>query len=372
MPANIAVIDGKTAAFTADEKAWWDILGERVVKGQQEWKKAIKEAGLDWQVVKKPLFCKDLKQKVFELPDRVAIYRDVDNAYIGNVSKTFEVVQNDEGFQWVDTLLEAENGAHYESAGALGNGAQIWLLAKVPFDINIAGTDDKSENFLLLSMAHDGSQALTAKLTSVRVVCWNTLQQALQGEGAVLRMKHTKNIHVRMDSAKAVWKGVEQTVKTLEEKLNTLASRRMTRESAKAIFDRLFPPRKGEKGEEVESKRRENTLSKIYQLYDSNDQNQIPEIRGTAYNLLNAVTEFTDHQRGVRVTKGREEQKLSDDEIRKENAIFGGAAKFKEDALEVILEQTAGNPVHKIKHGMTVPDVPGILGDVIAQTESAN
>ena len=61
----------------------------------------------------------------------------------------------------------------------------------------------------------------------------------------------------------------------------------------KTVLDRLFPGKKDENGKS--STRNDNILADVLRCYESNDRNQFPEQRGTAYNLLNAVTEYTDH-----------------------------------------------------------------------------
>src|SRR4029077_13181165 len=96
---------------------------------------------------------------------------------------------------------------------------------------------------------------------------------------------------------------------------------------------RLFPENK-----QADSQtRREGIITQVLGLYESNDGNAIPEIKGTAYNLLNAVTEYADHFRGVRVTSGR--QGMNEGAVRAENALFGTGDKLKSDAMVADLEE---------------------------------
>ena len=71
-------------------------------------------------------------------------------------------------------------------------------------------------------------------------------------------------------------------------------------------MDKLFPQRKDEKGEKVDTTRRTNILRDILTLYDDNDGNAFPEQRGTAYNLLNSITNYVDHERSSKGGIGRE------------------------------------------------------------------
>src|SRR5438552_1577441 len=65
--------------------------------------------------------------------------------------------------------------------GYLGNGEVIWLLAKLPENIKIT-RDDVVEPYMLLTNSHDGTIAIDFRLTTVRVVCQNTLTLAMRGD----------------------------------------------------------------------------------------------------------------------------------------------------------------------------------------------
>jgi phage/plasmid-like protein (TIGR03299 family) len=358
--------DGRQNAMwtVGGRKAAWHELGQRTPDAQS-WDQAMQLAGLDWRVIKRQLFGSMAEDSNNLQPvPAYGIFRDSDGAYLGTVGDQYTPIQNRYAFDFVDSLLEAENGAHYESAGALGNGERIWCLARVPHTITVAG-EDKSEVFLLFTTSHDGSMAATAKLSTVRVVCQNTLNQALSANGSMVRVKHTRDAERRLDQCKKLMQGVAMDAKQLEEKLNLLAARRMTKESMRSILDRLFPAPADEK---ASTARRENLLADVLSLYESNDKNTFPQIRGTAYNLLNAVTEFTDHVRSARITEGRKDYSIA--QARAENAFVGTGDKLKQEALEVILQDTAGNPIHSAIYSRPViaASTGSLLDDAIAST----
>ena len=352
--------NGVNAMFcVGDRKAAWHELGQRT-ENAVTWSEAQKLAGLDWTVTKEQLYL-PVNGDFVHVPTW-GIVRSSDGAYLGTVGAQYQIIQNVEAFDFVDTLLEAESGSHYESAGALGNGERIWCLARVPHTITVAG-EDKSEVFLLFTTSHDGSMAATAKMSTVRVVCQNTLNMALSANGAMVRVKHTRDAQRKMDHARRLMEGVGVDAKKLEEKLNLLAARRMTRESMTAIFDRLFPkPKEADQN----TTRRENVLADVLRLYESNDKNAFPQIRGTAYNLLNAITEYTDHERTARITDGRKGYSVS--QARAENALVGTGDKLKQDALEYILESTVGAPlVPQVIYSRPVSDraIPPTSGSLL-------
>ena len=360
-------ISGETAAWYAgDRKEVWHHLGQYTpeAKNLHDVKRL---AHLTFNAYKHPLFARPEAingkvQPILEIPDKVAIFRDDTGAYLGTVGDGYTVIQIDDMFSFVDDVLRAEAGAHYSAAGALGKGERVWIAAAIPQSVKIHGTQDEHKSFLMFVNAFDGSMNGIAKLVDTRPVRQNTISIALGESGSMFRFRHTKNVQARMQAAKDAWTGITQEVERLNAKLNTLAARKVTRETYVAIMDRLFPINKDAEFQT----RRDNLLAAIAERYEYNDNNAIPEIQGTAYNLLNAVTEYTDHLRTARLTEGRKADGYTIERARAENAVFDSGAKLKTDALNVILELTATAPPNR-----NVGASSGIGHEVVAELLNA-
>jgi phage/plasmid-like protein (TIGR03299 family) len=353
MAHNLANIDGKTAMWcVGDREAAWHHLGQRT-DGAQTWSQAMELAGLNWPIILNDMYT---RAPGGGTPTKVETHKAVwrgngSPAILGVVGADYGVIQNAQAFDFVDALLQAHDGAHYESAGALGKGEKIWVMARVPgADIRIAGTDDVSRSYLLVATGHTGNLSYVAKLCTERVVCENTLQVALGQEGALCRIRHSSQASSRLDMAKKLMPSITLDAKALEVKLNALAQRKMTKDSMLAVLGRLFPENK----ETQRQGRRDTVLAKVLELFESNDSNAIPQVRGTAYNMLNAVTEFTDHFRPVRMTSSTDG--LSVDQVRAQNAVFGAGDSLKSGALTILLEETEKNPAHDLS-------IPSMTGD---------
>lgn len=309
----------------------WHKLGQRTPNAVT-WAQAVQLADLNWEVVKKQLYARNTLNAVVPVP-MYGTFRSDDGAYLGCVGEGYSIIQNKDQFQWIDAILEAANGAHYETAGALGNGERIWCLARIPQgDYQIDG-GDKHQTYLMGATSHDGSMAQTLKLVDERVVCNNTLQIALRESGMAVRIKHTTNAKSRMDQAVRSMAVVLDAATGIKAKMERLASNKLTRESVNHILDRLFPQSDNEKANQT---RRNNTLVEVLNLYANNDKNAFPSVKGTGYNLFNAVTEYADHFRTARGNGSEPAQVAS---ARAESAMFGSGDKLKTQALTVILEE---------------------------------
>lgn len=350
---NINPVTNQHSFFSARQAAWHK-LGT-VVSEAQSWEQAIVLAGLDWEVEKKQLFHPDTN----ELIPAWGTFRSDNNAFLGTVGSIYEPIQNKYQFDFVDTLLEMENGAHYETAGALGNGERVFCLAKIGNGFDLHGIGDKHEIYLLFTTAHDGRASAKVFLTAVRVVCMNTLRMALQSAGKnALTIRHTKNAKEKLQQAKKLMGAGQQTRESLKEKLEILAERKVDHDIVAQVMKRLFTFDEKSKEPTAQSA---TAMMEILDRFESNDKDAFPELRGTAVNLLNAFTEYTDHYKPVRVTEGR--KGTSESTLRADNALFGSGAEFKTSVLDAILEETKYAPTRAIHRPMV--GIGGVVTNVL-------
>jgi len=328
-------------AFNRNNGLPWHNLGTPV-DGAMTWREAMEKAGLNWTVSKRQLFAySELDEfghdKSYMPVDAWGIFRDDNNCFLGSVGNQYTPIQNEHAFDFVDSLLEASDGAHYDTAGALFNGERIFVSATIPYSISPdRARDDKTNCYLLFETSHDGSMAATAKLTTVRVVCNNTLSAALRNSGfGTLKVRHSAGGTDKLNRAKRLFTGVQQSVESLREKFNILANRKINSTQSTAIMDSLF----GKDWKESTQKR--NQVERIAYLFDNNDNNAFPEIKGSAYAMLQSFTNWVDHDRSVRQTERM--NGMSIDQVRTQAAVFNGGDALKQKAVEVILNETVGS-----------------------------
>lgn len=300
------------------------------------WADILAHGGLDFDVFKSQLH--DGRGKpvnawgTFRWNKADKAMRDASKAeFLGTVGEDYKVINHASGFELIDALMQTADGAHYETAGVLGAGETVWGLADLNLSYQIG--DDKHKAYILFCTSHDGSYSYQLRAVDERVVCNNTLDIALaEKTKSAFKIRHTKNALVKVDDAHKALANLTADVRTVEQKLQFLAGRKITRESLETIMARLYPVKVDDDGQKVDSTRRNNMLAEIMANYERNDQNAFPEQRGSAYNLLNAITEHTDHQRSSRGDQ------------RAQSAMFGSGNQKKNQAMQVIMEGANGMP----------------------------
>ena len=294
----------------------WHGLGNQLARQQpiEVWKQ---QAGMDWQIEESEVRYVTGKRSVGTIqafPENKVLYRSDTKKPLAVVSRRFQVVQPGEILEFYRDLT-ADNGFELETAGILREGRKFWALARTGQSTTLRGRD-RVDGYLLLATACDGTLATTAQFTSVRVVCNNTLAVAVgQGEGAV-RVPHRS----QFDAGRAKGK-LGLTVSTwgaFEERARALCERPMDDDEAEALLRRVLTYAATNAASVVN----EHAVAGVRALYNGGGQGaRLASSRGTAWGLLNGITEYVDHHRRAR----REEH-------RRGAAWFGEGARIKQRA----------------------------------------
>jgi phage/plasmid-like protein (TIGR03299 family) len=317
---------GQAAAFFAGKPAWHG-LGTVVADALCS-EDAIRAARLDWHVQQYPVFARLDDGRELET-ERVANVRTDTGRVLGVVSKDYVPLQNRDAFAFLDCLVE-DGSLRYETAGAVKEGRQIWLLARMPGSLAPAGTSDEILPYALLTNGHDGSRAITLLPTTVRVVCNNTLCLALRkGEGQLLKIRHEGDIGSKIEAARRCLGLVQQRLDIFQEQVTALAAKDLSVPEASRYFQRLFPI-----VGELTDRQRDRHGEILSLLLDNfvNDKNTLPGVRGTAWGTFNAVSEFADHQRTVR---GQSDTQRAENRFL--SVVQGPAHELKQQAFEMAL-----------------------------------
>lgn len=273
--------------FYTREKPWHG-LGTMVADAPTS-ADALSLAGLDWKVESQPIFT----YEGAEIPNYKANVRDSDKSVLGIVSNRYTIVQNTEAFAFTDSLINDE--VHYETAGSLSNGRKIWLLAKLP-PTKIIG--DEVEPYLCFTNTHDGSGAVRACMTPIRVVCNNTLNFALKTAKRAWSTKHVGDIQAKLTEARHTLELAGEYMDELDKYADVMTNKDVSIDKVREILNELFPVK------ETDSDRVKATSNKIKEEYMiCYFMPDLEKFRGTAWGALNAMVDMTNHSAPQRQTK---------------------------------------------------------------------
>jgi len=303
----------KHSFFSVKEKAWHG-LGQ-IVADYPTSAEAIRYAGLDYEVEKRPLFTNTLVNDLAELdegvfpktdvPNYFATVRNDNNAVLGVVGKDYEVVQNADAFQFFDAIVGGGDGIKYETAGALGKGERIFITAKLPDHIKV-GKQDLIEQYLFLTTSHDGFGSITAAFTPVRIVCNNTLNAAMRNHSNGIKIRHTASANDRLKQAHTLMSISHAVAQELEEVFNHWTKIRIADAEVKKLIQLAMAPNK-----EVINNLRlglDDQLSTTYtNIVDNafayamgNSTQQMETTAGTVFGAYNAITGYYQNVRNFK------------------------------------------------------------------------
>lgn len=292
----------------------WHGLGVILDDYPDDIDEALERSGLTWAVnqgdvfvalpadPQKPDYVPQLESNLVPAKDFRANVREDTGEILGIVSGDYKVVPNRDAFLWLDTLLGGD--VEIETAGSLGNGRRVWVLAKIPETVEVGG--DETQTFVYCANSHDGSMAVTAAATKIRIVCANTLGWALretEGSERTYRFRHTGDMAAKLDEARWVMRITldwDAAFKRMGDKLarENMPPRRFDTRVVKPLIG-FDEPDLGK----IAKQNRENTREVLMNIFQGAgpEGDTTGNSPGTSWAAVNAVAEWADY--GRRYTK---------------------------------------------------------------------
>jgi len=373
-------------AMGSNKTSSWHGLGQYINKDALTSAEMLEASHLDWTVEKIPLLVHDKvndsyspimkykgqtktdipsvygtfrRQSVWSEADKNGNRKKIGTELIpltrdGNtVGNVYTILQNVDAFAFVDELLGDNSLECYETAGSLGQGEKVWLLVKIPSQLKIGKNGkDIIEPYICFTNTHDGTGSVHGFLTTVRVVCQNTLNMALRqtqktthinNDGSVhgssletsgaFKIRHTGQVMNRIDQARTGLGIVLEDLARMEVGINTMYDTKITKKQAIEFFEDALDAKVGKNGEITTAAKRVIDAS-VKAL--SHPTNKVDGMRGTAWAAFNALTYTLDHSNTIKMSGGK---KGSNDMKKVEATIFGSVADKKEKAFQMLLSR---------------------------------
>jgi phage/plasmid-like protein (TIGR03299 family) len=221
---------------------------------------------------------------------------------LATVGERYRVLQNEELFEFGDALLD---GGRWETAGSIKDGRVVFgslaLERETVLDPN--GVSDVVKSYLLVHTSHDGTTAVQASITPVRVVCQNTLNMALSGTKQSFKIRHTQTATGKIQAAREALALANTYFDEFDKVAQSLIATEITKAKFDKIVEAVYPrPDKDAKGA---VKKWENKVDTIEEIYSSDTVNGAG-IANTAWGAYNTLTERLDWFRNGRGIRGQE------------------------------------------------------------------
>ena len=217
---------------------------------------------------------------------------------LATVGSRYKPVQNEELFSFAENLHDSNPDVKADAGGSFKNGRVVFGSWKVPSTLVLdpKGANDVTELFLVVSTSHDGSTALQAGITPVRIRCQNTLNFAMKKAKQSFKIRHTQTVVGKIASAREALGLSVAYFDEFSKQAHELFSREITNAKFEEIINAIYPkPEIDKKGSLTKW---ENKFVIVEDLYFNSKTNE--NVKGTAWGALNALTEHLDYFRTAR------------------------------------------------------------------------
>ena len=261
---------------------------------------ALDASGLNFIAEEIPL----VGQNGIDIPDKKAIFRADNNAYLGTVGTAYHPTQNSLAMAFMDSIVKKQ-GFHYSEAVSKDDGAVSIITATSDRNDSIKVGDEVQKQIKLIN-GFNGKVGFGVEFSMNRLVCSNGMVR--NERESVMRFKHTIRIQERMEVALQIF---DESVEFHDEFI------RMSQHLAQVAVDKTMVEKfvNGLYGEAHQNESKKEIITDLFQHGKGNSGE-------TLWDLYNGTTEYVDHYHGK-------------DEKREEYSIFGAGHKLKAKAWDL-------------------------------------
>jgi phage/plasmid-like protein (TIGR03299 family) len=331
----------------------WHGLGQRVEDGAtlDQWREL---AGWMWEAISTPVQYV-MGDKLMTSDKDNCLIRSDNGQLLGIVGNQYKPVQPADVVDFFRSMVDG-TGYRIETMGTLNHGKKLWAMAgSTDHADDITGRGDIVTGGLLLATSLDGSTPTIVQPTSTRVVCQNTLRIALGETDVKIKVSHRSvfdplavkkqlelidsgyakfiqsikelsKMHITSNEAQTLLQGLfEKPSKGLDKASNEQA----TEQAGRADFTRLLGvPDTSNKTPLGRDKKENRSVVRCLELFEGSGMGaSATGVAGTAWGLLNSVTQYVDHEQGRTANN------------RLDKAWFGTGGQIKDDCFAQLLNR---------------------------------
>lgn len=293
----------------------WHTLGHPIKQGASA-KEIGKVASLNWRVRTAPVLFQ--RREVNGAPDiatdgnHQVMFRSDTDMVLDITGKGYIPHQNEEVLEFFQEYIDA-GSMFIDTAGSLMEGRYIFVQAKIGEAFDLGG-GDKVQGRVLLMNPHQYGKGMIGKIVHQRVVCWNTLQAALTEGGKTISIPHTRVFdRARREQAKKNLGIAAERVYAFQQDAKKLVKLQLETPQALELLIEVFD---GKPKMPLEQQGR--TITRLMELYEGAGIGAgMKTAFKTGWGLLNAVTQYYDHDYGRTVQSRAESAILGIGDIKK-------------------------------------------------------
>lgn len=311
----------------------WHGLGVEIPDGMKAWE-AFQHVGLAWETEMRPLFTNTSGGVSMVLENYSAHMVVGDDRLLGVVGAGYKPISNRSLAEFADALAGAGKDVVTETAGSLRNGRCVYVLVKLPLDIEVT-EEDILRQYILIRNSHDGSTSFQVYPTSVRVVCANTLRLSEKSLGKGVQFQHTGDIQQKITMAQMTLGIVTEEVKKFEAQVRLLAAKHVKAADVREYFCSVYDATQGvlpleDSKRYIRQLERRDALLARWEANLEHAHQAMDGVRGTMWAAYNAVSQWADHERGNLLS-------VYESESRVHSNLFGVAHSDKHKAFGLAL-----------------------------------
>jgi phage/plasmid-like protein (TIGR03299 family) len=302
MAHDLETQNGKTSFASFREPAWHG-LGTVFTeeKTTAEMLEAASLNGWNVRLEEMPIPSHLTSDKEYQYVVRTNPTTNTQTDVLGVVGERYHVLQNEDLFSFGDNILDG--GGRWETAGAIKGGRVVFgsLALERETVLDPSGVADKVKTYLLINTSHDGSIAIQASITPVRVVCANTLNLALgsrkkkNGVKQSFKIRHTQTANGKVQIARETLGLANAYMDEFDIMAKAMFEKEVNAKQFNDIILAAYP--KPEKDSKGAVKKWENKVDIINDIYTGEFNGMIA---GSAWGAFNALTERLDWYRTAR------------------------------------------------------------------------
>ncbi|QHB37050.1 hypothetical protein QDA00_gp53 [Microbacterium phage Matzah] len=266
-----------------------------------------------------------------EIEGNVAQERSDNGALLGVTTKTFTPVLNDTMWDVAEAIQGGGVDVMYETGGSLRGGAHVWLMLRLAEPLVIdRDPNGASIPYYLLQNGHDGTSAFRGSATQVRVVCANTVRAAdmdAKAKGTEFTFRHTQSVADRIEEAREALTGWRESIENYRQLANLMIGEKVSKAGERDFLERFIPAPL----DPMTSDRVKNNIQAARDEWTEVYNSVTCEgITGTAWGLLQASSEWSEHIRRANSRESRFRRAVLDT-----NEVIGAATIFAREAALV-------------------------------------